>query len=103
MKIREFKAGDRIDAISSAGEDMEVWEAHGISASVFKKNGEYCIPIIESRGHTGKLDAFLDELSSMMRYRVAKPVFINVINPKLAEYLARHKIESRDMNGVDSA
>lgn len=100
MNSRQFKTGEQVDAISTAGEPFTRYEHLGISADVFERPDDYVIPMIQSRTPgSGNLDAFLDALRAELP---TKPVhFTNVINRRLADHLTRRGFEIVEIAGEE--
>ena len=86
MTKQYFKKGERIDALTFAGQDMQRWMMFGISADVFEFENEIQIPLINSEmPGSGNLDMFLDGLKEQAGSK--KIVFNTVINQGLAKHL----------------
>lgn len=96
MEVRHYKAGERIDALSTAGSDMERWSDFGITADVFRGSAVEVretlhVPMIESDAPgSGNLDAFLVAMKQHAGER--QLLFRSVINHGLAAHLRRHGI-----------
>ena len=99
MTVRHIKKGERVDALSVAGEDFRQYKMWPITADIFDVGEECWCPLINSdeKGH-GTLSVFLVAL----RKKFDKPlVFINVINGRLRKRLEKEGIECREVYGED--
>lgn len=93
FKTVALRAGDRIDAMTTAGQDMLVATLGDVRADLFDQGDCFWCPIIVSDAPgTGGLPPMLDGLRSL-----GKPVkFVNVINARLRERLTKEGFEIID-------
>lgn len=68
-----------MDVMSTAGEDMWVYEEFGIEAQVFFKDGKAYIPIFQAeQTGTGKFAQFLD----ILKKEITESIYVvNITNP----------------------
>jgi len=97
MDVVEFKKGERVDEITTAGEDFCQYSKYGITADIFT-NSQFCIcPIVKSDDPgSGKFQQFLHDLKQVVPQRL---VFTNVINGGLLKYLCNEEIPVMKENG----
>ena len=86
MKRTFFQKGERIDALSIAGEDMWQYEAYEVLADVYIKGSRAEIPVVKSSNpDKGNFKKWLDEMEKEFK----KIQFNTVISPILAKYLTK--------------
>ena len=87
MKIKHYKKGERIDAMSVAGEDMIVCGEFGIKADLFKISGGYQIPVIESSNiGSGKCLEFLNNIKK----EFGDIWFCSIVNERFRRFLIKN-------------
>ena len=93
METHFYAAGEQIDQLTFAGQDMLVCEQDGIKADVFEQLDSYLVPCIESRSPGGgKLNQFLNDLRNELPKLYKPIVFVNVVNPRLKIHLEKRGI-----------
>ena len=86
MQKTFYKKGEKVDAMSVAGEDMWVYSCYGVKADVFKEGNKAVIPVVISKNQgEGNFKKWLDE----MEKEFEKIEFSTIVNVDLATYLAK--------------
>jgi hypothetical protein len=81
-----YKKGQKIDALSLAGENMWIYEAYGVKGDVFIHDKNAYIPLVNSEHQgQGNFKKWLDEIEKEFK----KVQFNTVINPDLRAYLIK--------------
>lgn len=96
MQVKEIKAGEKVDRISTAAVDFRQLSAFGITADVFNVSADYCTcPIVTAdTPGTGKLRDFLELLVETVKPR--EVIFVAVIHAGLLRALTEVGIKSID-------
>ena len=88
MKKIFYKKGERMDVMSVAGEDCQTWSELGLTATVFERENDYFVPIVESDNPgSGNFDKFLELLKKEAGNK--KITFNTVVNEGLKKHLIK--------------